>query len=60
MLIGLLDASFTNNYFFLVGFIQFQFSTEQVEENCGHNLHITDEGGNHPETSQVLVCIDTI
>jgi len=47
ILIGLLDASFANNYFFIVG-IQFQFVTELVEENCGHNLRITDDGGNHP------------
>ena len=48
ILIGLLDASFANNYFFIVG-IQFQFITELVEENCGHNLCITDDGGNHPQ-----------
>ena len=48
ILIGLLHASFANNYFFIVGFIQFQFVTERVEENCGHNLRITDDGGNHP------------
>ena len=48
ILIGLLHASFANNYFFIVGFIQFQFVVELVEEHCGHNLRITDDGGNHP------------
>ena len=48
ILIGLLDAGFTNNYFVIVGFTQFQFVTELVDENCGHNLRITDDGGNHP------------
>ena len=48
ILIGLLHASFANNYFFIVGFIQFQFVIELVEEHCGHNLRITDDGGNHP------------
>ena len=60
ILIGLLDASFANNYFFILGFIQFQFVTELVEENCGHNLRITDDGAITPKTSLVLVCIDML
>ena len=60
ILIGLLHASFANNYFFIVGFIQFQFVIELVEEHCGHNLRITDDGAITLETSLVLVCIDML
>ena len=36
------------NFLFIVGFDQFQFVTELVEEIFGeHNLRITDDGGNY-------------
>ena len=36
------------NFLFIVGFNQFQFVTELVEEIFGeHNLRITDDGGNY-------------
>ena len=63
ILIGLLHASFANNYFFIVGFIQVQFVTDGQHEwrkivdiTCASLMM----GAITPETSLVLVCIDML
>ena len=58
ILIGLLDASFTYNHFFIEGFLQFQLVTELVEEIEDMTCASLMMGAITPATSLVLICTD--